>query len=584
MRRAWREYQWYVIGVLWVVVFTLGFIGLRINFSEIGVSRTFWDTVNRTLQLFVLESGIFYGPANIPLEIARFLAPLVALFTAIQAFVTIFYKQLQRAGLRFARDHVVICGLGRKGLILAREFHLLGYRVVVLEQDEKNSRLEQCMEQGIVTLIGKAADIELLRRAGVRKAIYVISVCGDDGANAEVAVNTRHLATGGRGRALTCFIHIGDLDLRNLLREQEIYGGEAGLFRLELFNVFESGARALLDEFPVSGVSGAAGDREKHALVVGLGRMGRSLVVHAAWIWEAEQSATGQRLRVSLVDRNAASIAESLAIQYPWIGSACDIHPVQMDVESPEFQQAEFLSSDGRSPDVTAIYVCLDDDSRALSAALTLLQKTRSYQIPIVVRMVQDAGLASLLGTDKGSMEYGFADLHPFGLLDRTCKPDLLLGTHELLARAIHEEYLRSHVKEDATPETNPSLVPWDELPEDLRESNLRQADHIGVKLKAIRCSLERLSGRAVNTCELAPEDVELLAQMEHQRWREEREGMGYVFATGPKDLQKKTSPLLVPWVDLPDLEKEKLRENIRKMPVFLAKAGFQMVRIEQQQ
>ena len=61
----------------------------------------------------------------------------------------------------------------------------------------------------------------------------------------------------------------------------------------------------------------------------------------------------------------------------------------------------------------------------------------------VVVRMAQDAGLAVLLrDVDAGSER--FRDLRAFGLLDRTCHPDQVLrGTHEILARAIHEEYLR---------------------------------------------------------------------------------------------------------------------------------------------
>jgi hypothetical protein len=51
----------------------------------------------------------------------------------------------------------------------------------------------------------------------------------------------------------------------------------------------------------------------------------------------------------------------------------------------------------------------------------------------------------------------------------------------------------------------------------------------------------------------------------------------------GPvKDIQKKISPALIPWEELPDEEKEKDRNFVRKLPAFLADAGFQILRREE--
>jgi hypothetical protein len=48
----------------------------------------------------------------------------------------------------------------------------------------------------------------------------------------------------------------------------------------------------------------------------------------------------------------------------------------------------------------------------------------------------------------------------------------------------------------------------------------------------------------------------------------------------GPeKDIDKKISPVLIPWGDLPENEKEKDRNPVREMPNFLARAGFQIYR-----
>ena len=250
-----------------------------------------------------------------------------------------------------------------------------------------------------------------------------------------------------------------------------------------------------------------------------------------------------------------------------------------MDIRWPAFHRAAFLlDSDGRS-DVTAVYVCLDDESLGLTAGLTLLRRLKGLDTPIVVRMVSETGLASLLdGGDDG--EGGFANLRAFALLERTCQPELLLGgTHEILARAIHEEYVRQQSESGETPQTNPSMVPWDTLPESLRESNRRQADHISVKLKAVGCGIAPLTDWDAEFMQFTPDEIELMARMEHERFVEERLRGGW--RIGPKDLAKKASPHLVPWEQLPEEIKELDRNPVRGLPRFLARAGLQIHRLE---
>jgi hypothetical protein len=118
-----------------------------------------------------------------------------------------------------------------------------------------------------------------------------------------------------------------------------------------------------------------------------------------------------------------------------------------------------------------------------------LRKQLRDEKIPIIVQTSQDSGMVSLL---EGG---GFENIHVFGLLDRACGPELVLGgICEILARSIHEEYLTHQKKTAKMFSKNPSNVPWEELPEGLKESNRLQADHIGVKLKAIDCGIAPLT------------------------------------------------------------------------------------------
>ena len=228
--------------------------------------------------------------------------------------------------------------------------------------------------------------------------------------------------------------------------------------------------------------------------------------------------------------------------------------------------------------DVNIIYVCLDGDSFALSNALALHRRIRAHNVRVVVRMHNDAGLATLLREEDGIGD-SYSNIHAFALLDRTCTPQLLFsGTFETLARAFHDDYVRNESAKGLTPLENPSMVPWEELPENLRDSNREAAANIRTKLDAIGCDITVTSDWDVKPFEFSSEELELMARMEHERWVEEklREGWRH----GPsRDDAKKAHPSLVPWSELSEEEKDKDRNPVRALPGFLAKARFQIYR-----
>jgi len=571
------NYKWPIIILLWIVAIILGYVGHSRYFAEIGESPSIAERLYRTIQLFSLETTIS-GTAGWELQVARYMMPILAVYTGIQALASIFREQFQLFRLRFLKDHIIICGLGRKGLLLSREFREQGERVVVIEQDGNNSTLELCKENGSTVLVGNAVDKELLRNVRVHRAKYIISVCGNDGINAEVAVRARELTRDRKGRAFSCLVHITDIRLSRLLREREL-GMGGYTFRLEFFNVFESGARVLLDEYPPFDTVDSDTSPRPHLVVVGVGRMGERVVVNATRNWRDSGGAHGKRLCITLVDKEAEKIKESLYIRYPQMEMTCDLTAEQTEIESTDFEKASFLFDSQGHSDVSIIYICLDDDSNALGAGLTLHQRTRNLNIPIVVRMTRDAGLAKLLGVDGDELKE-FTNLHAFGLLDRTCTLDLLLGcTYEIMARTIHENYVLKEMEKGFTTEMNPSLVPWKELPENLKESNRSQAKHIRFKLEAIGYGVTITNDWDAQPVEFSPAEVELMAKMEHERFIEERFREGWKYDI-TKNLKKKTSPTLIPWSELPEEEREKDRDAVRGISQLLAKACFQVYRL----
>jgi hypothetical protein len=569
--------RWPVVAAFFIAASVLGWIGFDLSLAVRGQPASFLDKVYLTIQLFLLRSGSVPQPVSWQLEVARYLAPAVAAFATLSATVGLLGEKL--SGLRVSRysDHVVVCGLGRLGSLAANNLCANGFDVVAIESNPQNAAIGQCRENGIIVFVGDATDATLLRKARVDRARHLIAVTGDDGVNIRIEIQAARLVEGRHGPPLTCFVHVVDDQLAGVLRQVSVAQSE-GAIRLEAFNAAERGAPALLRERPAFDDHGGTPLGPPHIVVVGMGQMGASLVVHAAQLWRSLPSRPGKRLKVTVVDNRADKRVATLNERLPGLKAVCDLVAHRIDLDSPEFERADFLFGRGRRSDVTGVYVCLGDDAVGLSAALHLRHRLGDRKVPIAVRTTREGGVASLLrGLDGGK---GYGDLDVFGLLDLVCKPDVLLGgLNEVLARAIHERYVSRERENGRTPEENQSMVDWDRLPESLRESNRHQAADICRKLHIIGCEIEPLTDWEAALPEFSETEIEELARVEHIRWWKEREAGGWRLAAA-KDEARKQSPYLVPYDDLPEDIKEYDRAAVRGIPDFLGGIGFGFVRV----
>lgn len=139
----------------------------------------------------------------------------------------------------------------------------------------------------------------------------------------------------------------------------------------------------------------------------------------------------------------------------------------------------------------------------------------------------------------------------------------------------MHVNYRRDQA--ERKPADDPAMVEWDELPEHLRESNRAQADHIAAKLHAIGCTVRPAKDGGVQPVTFSDSEIELMAEMEHDRWVSERRADGWT--TGERDPLAKTTPYLVGWEQLPNDVKEWDREPVRRIPELLAGVGLEIRR-----
>lgn len=89
------------------------------------------------------------------------------------------------------KDHYIICGFGRIGSLICREFKANGLPFVVVEKDGET--LEKIQEDGYLHMRGDATQDESLLKAGIKRAKGLISVVTSDTENVYITLTARGL-------------------------------------------------------------------------------------------------------------------------------------------------------------------------------------------------------------------------------------------------------------------------------------------------------------------------------------------------------------------------------------------------------
>ena len=117
------------------------------------------------------------------------------LFAAVTQFVI--EGQLRaivgRAAMKHKIDqlegHVVICGFGRMGQVVAAEVARSGGQAVVIERDP--AREVNLLAAGLPYVIGSALEDRVLEEAGLRRAFAIVAVTASDADNVYITLSAR---------------------------------------------------------------------------------------------------------------------------------------------------------------------------------------------------------------------------------------------------------------------------------------------------------------------------------------------------------------------------------------------------------
>lgn len=555
-----------IFALFGVVAFVCGYIGLHQHLGEIGgYSRSPFDLIYYDLQLFVLgapplDDG---GPFPPLLDVARFGAPAVTAYAVVEACRLLFATELRRLRDRNARGHVIVCGDGLVADTLTRRLRAAGHRVVTVRSDDVVT------PSGSGGVARAARDPGVLRGAGIGRARAVYACTDDSATNAAIG-----LAAARHGRSpLAVYAQVSDPELCLALQARHLGLARQPGARLDFFNIDDLAARKLFTEEPLIAVDG----RPPRVVVLGGTAFGRAVLVELARRWRVRDPHGARLVPLALVDESATEVAAQLTHRYPFLSRVCRIIP--LDGGLTDLLQKLPRVGFPLPPD--RVFICYDDEERALKTALTAEQLWHGGPGSMVVRLDRLANLREAFGSGYG---VGILDdlsgaLRLYGVVHAACDP-ALIGDDlvERLARVIHESYVVSRRRHGERPGANPSLVPWEELSEPLRRANRAQAKDIGRKLRELGCALSPRVGPGDEHALEEPE-IERLAILEHQRWLAEQRASGWRYAPD-RDDARRLHPALSPWEDLREDLRERNHDAVRELPVILADAGFRIVRV----
>lgn len=475
--------------------------------------------------------------------------------------------------------HAVVAGVGASGSKLAVGLDDAGYRVVVIERDGASDGIPSLRERGVPVLVGDATDPEMLNRARVTHARQLIVTCGNDARNLEIATVAEKQLEADSSGVLTAFVHLGDLGLLRAMKAETVRGGGRGGFRLEFFNAYATGARLLLDRHPAFERPDGSPVPSPQICIVGHNAIASNVVLALAAEWQRVRPSL-DALPIIVTGPQASELVDRLLAEFPHLADMCSLDARPARVQAVEFQTGNVLLGPSGQCTITKAYVALDDESVALQAALGLHGQPATESVPVVVAFDDDTAPASTVL--RASSRAFTRSVEPFGVLSSALAPTLLMrGVNELLARANHQVYLEEQRARGIS--DGPSMVSWDALPESLKNSNRRFADGIGAALEAVGCTVvpAALAGADIPPVTFVANELEQLAVREHERWMTDLIRDGWRFREGEKDPEQKLHPMLVPWAELDEGEREKDRDAVRAIPQALARAGFEVIRTQ---
>ncbi len=165
---------WSFIDALYMTVITLTTVGYR-EVRDLDTIGQLW-----TMALLITGVGTLFYAAVTSVELA--------VEGAVRGY---FERRRMTAEINKLNGHYILCGFGRVGRQVAREFTIEGFPFVVI--DNAPGKIEECLAEDYLAMLGEASDDGVLEEAGIRRAKGLVAAVNSDAANVFVVLSARKI-------------------------------------------------------------------------------------------------------------------------------------------------------------------------------------------------------------------------------------------------------------------------------------------------------------------------------------------------------------------------------------------------------
>lgn len=526
------------------------------------------------------------------MEIARFAGLILPFLSVLFAFYGVVFRTLCRIYLRFAKGHVVIAGDGPAALSLAESSAKAGSVVVLILKEPQKETLIGLARQKIIVLEGEASLPATLISARAAHARHVCAMMENEAVNLRVEAACQMVAAERRGsRAKPLILHLLLPSLllrreaRDLRKTQEDdrakkstqSGTKPEQPRVDTrpFSLAETGVRQAMIQLAPALLDRCAQENQPcpHLLLIGFDDTNEAM---AAWALTRLWSAHFAPPRVTVLSTDAAQSQSRFRAHFPQAQAhdvwKADIAFLPMPDHDSAVTPAGLAEIEGSRGAITAISVCLGDDSATLSTALSLL---RAYNLnpprpmPILMRETILSEFSKRYGRGHAAQNDG-PYLVAFGQVQQIALPHVLLeGELDRNAALCHFAY-EAFVGNSGRANGHNSMDHaarggWEQLGETYRHANRGVADHAVVKIWDAGLRPARETGRPGSAAQGAafdPAIAERLARTEHARWNADRILDGWRPGI-ERDNRARIHPSLISWEGLTENDKDKDRQMV---------------------
>lgn len=166
--------NWNFLDSLYMTIITLATVG----FEEV---HQLSDT-GRIFTIVLIVGAISIG--------GYALGTIVAFLTEGQVFKLLRGRKMAKEVTNL-NHHIIVCGYGKIGRKICRHLYQSGETLIVIDKDPE--RIDEAIQLDYLAAVGDASEDDILIKAGIKRAKYLVSAISNDTANVYLVLSARTL-------------------------------------------------------------------------------------------------------------------------------------------------------------------------------------------------------------------------------------------------------------------------------------------------------------------------------------------------------------------------------------------------------